>query len=161
MRTRGRSVCAIGEKYIDGITVLEGCKKPLATWVSLIGLAPFAVPPGACAEARRISRRAARERCHRPFAAVDGHRGRIVPRGRVRVDGACVNDTDPSKGYGRARKRGPSKRKLCMAVGVDARKEPVAAVCGHGEPSAARIRAAPGGRVAEGRGARPRPREGP
>ena len=131
-------------------TVLEGCKKPLATWVPFIRLAPFAVPPGACAEARRISRRAARERRHRPFAAVDGHRGRIVPRGRVWVGGTHANDADLSKGYGRARKRGPSKRKLCMAVGIDVRKEPVAVVCGHGEPSAARIRAAPGGRVAEG-----------
>ena len=37
-----------------------------------------------------------------------------------------------------------------MAVGIDARKEPVAVVCGHDEPSAARIRAAPGGHVAEG-----------
>ena len=69
-------------------TVLEGCKKPLATWVPFIRLAPFAVPPGACAEARRISRRTARERRHSPFAAVDGHRGRIVLRGRVRVGGA-------------------------------------------------------------------------
>ena len=32
---------------------------------------------------------------------------------------------------------------------------------GSGEPSAAPMRAALGGRVAEGRGARPRPREGP
>ena len=79
----------------------------------------------------------------------------------VRADGTHADDADPSEGYGRARKRGPSKQKPCIAVGVDARKEPVAVVCGHGEPSAARIGAAPGGRVAEGRGARPRPREGP
>ena len=44
----------------------------------------------------------------RPFAAVDGHRGRIVLRGRVRVDEAHADDADPSEGYGRARKRGPS-----------------------------------------------------
>lgn len=79
----------------------------------------------------------------------------------VRADGTHADDADPSEGYGRARKRGPSKQKPCIAVGVDARKEPVAVVCGHGEPSAARIGAAPGGHVAEGRGARPRPREGP
>ena len=150
VRRRRCPACGARSTSLTG-TVLEGCKKqPLATWVPFIRLAPFAVPPGACAEARRISRRTARERRHRPFAAVDGHRGRIVPRGRVRVDGACVNDADPSEGYGRARKRGPSKRKPCMAVGVDARKEPVASVCGHGEPSAARIGAAPGGHVAEG-----------
>lgn len=131
-------------------TVLEGCKKPLATRVPLIGPAPFAVPPGACAEARRISRRTARERRHRPFAAVDGHRDRIVLRGRVRVDGTHANDAGLPKGYGRARKRGLSRQKPCMAAGIGARKEPVAVACGHGKPSAARIRAALGGRIAEG-----------
>lgn len=79
----------------------------------------------------------------------------------VRADGTHADDADPSEGYGRARMRGLSKQRLCMAVGIDARREPVAVVCGHGEPSAARIRAALGGHVAEGRGARPRPREGP
>lgn len=47
-------------------------------------------------------------------------------------------------------RRGLSKQRLCIAVGIDARKEPVAVACGHGKPSAARIRAAPGGRVAGG-----------
>ena len=160
VRRRRRPARGAGLASLTG-TVLEGCKKPLATWASFIRPAPFAVPPGACAGARRISRRTARERRRRLFAAVDGYRGRIVQRGRVRVGGTHADDADPSKGYGRARKRGPSKRKPFMSVGIDARKEPVAAVCGHGEPSAARIGAAPGGRVAEGHGARPRPREGP
>lgn len=131
-------------------TVLEGCKKPLATWVSFIRLALFAVPLDACAEACRISHHTAWEWRHRLFAAVDGYQDRIVLRGRVWVDETYVNDTDLSKGYGQARKRGLSKQKLCIAVGIDARKEPVAVVCGHGKPSAARIRAALGGHVAEG-----------
>ncbi len=136
VRRRRCPACGAGSTSLTG-TVLEGRKKPLATRVPFIGLAPFAVPPGACAGARRISRRAARERRRRPFAAVDGHRGRNVPRGRVRADGTHADDADPSEGYGRARKRGPSKRRPCMAVGVDARREPVAAVCGRGEPAAA------------------------
>lgn len=131
-------------------TVLEGCKKPLATWVSFIRLALFAVPLDACAEACRISHHTAWEWRHRLFVAVDGHQDRIVLRGRVWVDETYVNDTDLSKGYGQARKRGLSKQKLCIAVGIDARKEPVAVACGHGKPSAARIRAALGGHVAEG-----------
>ena len=131
-------------------TVLEGCRKPLATLVSFIRLALFAVPPDACAEACRISRHTAWERRRRLSAAVDGCQDRIVLRGRVWVDGTCVSDTGLSKGCGQARKRGLSKQKLCIAVGIDARKEPVAVACGHGRPSAARIRAAPGGRVAEG-----------
>ena len=149
VRRRRCPACGARSTSLTG-TVLEGCKKPLATWVSFIRPALFAVPPGACAEACRISHRTAWERRHRLFAAVDGYRDRIVLRGRVWVDEAHANDTDPSEGYGRARKRGLSKQKLCMAVGVDARKEPVAVVCGHGKPSAARIRAAPGGHVAEG-----------
>ena len=97
VRRRRRPVCGAGLASLTG-TVLGGCKKPLATRVPLIGPAPFAVPPGACAGARRISRRTARERRRRLFAAVDGHRGRIVPRGRVRVGGTHADDADPSGG---------------------------------------------------------------
>ncbi len=118
--------------------------------MSFIRLALFAVPLDACAEACRISHHTAWEWRHRLFAAVDGYQDRIVLRGRVWVDETYVDDTGLSKGYGRARRRGLSKQKLCMAVGIDARKEPVAVVCGHGKPSAARIRAALGGHVAEG-----------
>ena len=127
-------------------TVLEGCKKPLAAWASSIRLALLSVPPDACAEACRT----AWERRHRLSAAVGGCQDRIVLRGRVWADEACVSGTDLSKGCGQARRRGLSKQKLCMAVGIDARKEPVAVACGHGRPSAARIRAALGGHVAEG-----------
>ncbi|WP_204212405.1 IS1595 family transposase [Collinsella sp. An271] len=131
-------------------TVLEGCRKPLATWVSFIRLALFAVPLDACAEMCRISHHTAWEWRHRLFAAVDGYQDRIVLRGRVWVDETYVNDTDLSHGYGQARKRGLSKQKVCIAVGIDARKEPVAVVCGHGKPSSARIRRAMGAHVAKG-----------
>ena len=54
VRRRRCPACGARSTSLTG-TVLEGCKKPLATWVPFIRLAPFAVPPGACAEARRIS----------------------------------------------------------------------------------------------------------
>ena len=130
-------------------TVLENCKKPLATWVSFIRPALFAAPLDACAEACRISHQTARGWRHRLFAAVEGYQDRIVLRGRVWVDEIYVDDVGLSKG-GRPRRRGLSRDKLCIAVGIDARKEPVAVVCGHGKPSTARIRAALGGHVAEG-----------
>ena len=38
-------------------------------------------------------------------------------------------------GYGQARKRGLSKQKLCIAVAIDAHKNAVAVVIGHGKPS--------------------------
>ena len=50
-------------------------------------------------------------------------------RGRVWVDEIYVDDVGLSKS-GRPRRRGLSKDKLCIAVGIDARKEPVAVVCG-------------------------------
>ena len=131
-------------------TALENCKKPLATWVGFIRLTTFAVPLDACAGMCRISHRTAWEWRHRLFAAVDGCQGRIVLRRRVWIDGTHVNDTDLSHGYGRARKRGLSGQKMCIAVGIDARKEPVAVVCGHGKPSSARIRKAMKAHVAEG-----------
>lgn len=131
-------------------TVLENCKKPLATRVDFIRLTTFAVPLDACAEMCRISRQTAWEWRHRLLAAVDGCQDRIVLRGRVWIDETHANDTDPSHGYGQARKRGLSGQKICVAVGVDARKEPVAVACGHGKPSSARIRKAMKARVAEG-----------
>lgn len=131
-------------------TVLENCKKPLATWVDFIRLTTFAVPLDACAEMCRISHQTAWEWRHRLFAAVDGCQDRIVLRGRVWIDETYVNDTDLSHGYGQARKRGLSRQKICIAVGIDARKEPVAVVCGHGKPSSARIGKAMKAHVAEG-----------
>lgn len=108
------------------------------------------MPLDACAEARRITHQTAREWRRRPFAAVDGHQDRIVLRGTVWIDETHINDTDLSKGYGQARKRGLSKQKICMAVGIDARKEPVAVVCGHGKPSSRRIREAMKAHVEKG-----------
>lgn len=60
------------------------------------------------------------------------------------------DDTDLSKGYGQARKRGLSRQKLCICVAIDVHKNPVAVVCGRGKPSSARVRKAMGGRIAPG-----------
>lgn len=142
---------ACGNRYsqLSG-TVFENSKKDLATWADFIRLTMFAVPLDACAEACRISHQTAWEWRHRLFATVDGYQERIVLRGRVWIDEAYINDTDLSKGYGQARKRGLSKQKTCIAVGIDARKEPVAVVCGHGKPSSKRIREAMKAHIAEG-----------
>ena len=108
------------------------------------------MPLDACAEMCRISHQTAWEWRHRLFAAVDGYQDRIVLRGRVWVDETYIDDTDLSKGYGQARKRGLSKQKPCIAVAIDARKEPVAVVCGHGKPSTKRVKGALGGHLAKG-----------
>lgn len=84
------------------------------------------------------------------LAAVGGCQDRIVLGGRVWIDEVYVNDTELSKGCGQARKRGPSKEKLRIAIAIDASKTPVAFVCGHGKPSTKRIRAALGSHLEEG-----------
>lgn len=68
----------------------------------------------------------------------------------VWVDESYVNDTDLSKGYRQARKRGLSRQSLCICVANDIHKNPVAVACGHGKPSSARMRKAVGGRIAPG-----------
>lgn len=131
-------------------TVLENCKKDLATWVDFVRLMCFNVPLDAAAEICRITHQTAWEWRHRVFATVDGYQDRIVLRGRVWIDETYVNDTDLTHGYGEARKRGLSKQKVCIAVGIDARKNPYAVACGHGKVSSKRAREAFGGHIAEG-----------
>ena len=81
---------------------------------------------------------------------MPGYQGRIVLRDRVWIDETYVNDTDLSKGHGQARKRGLSRQKLCILVAIDVHKNPIAAVCGHGKPSSARVRSALAGHLAPG-----------
>ena len=97
-----------------------------------------------------VTHKTAFEWCHRVFATVSSYQDRIVLRNRVWNDEVYVNDTDLSKGYGQARKRGLSKQKLCIAIAIDASKNPVAVVCGHGKPSTKRIKEALGAHFAEG-----------
>lgn len=82
----------------------------------------FNVPLDAAAEICRISHQTAWEWRHRVFATVDDYQDRIVLKGRIWIDETYVNDTDLSKGYGEARKRGLSKQKICIAVAIDEHK---------------------------------------
>ena len=131
-------------------TVFEGCKKDLPTWARFVELMTWNVPLDAACELCGITHQTAFEWRHRVFATVDGYQDRIVLGGRVWIDEVYVNDTDLSKGYGQARKRGLSGQKLCIAIAIDASKNPVAVVCGHGKPSARGIKAALGPHLAEG-----------
>ena len=131
-------------------TIFENCKKDFATWVRFVELMTWNVPIEAAAELCGVTHQTAFEWRHRVFATVSGYQERIALKGRVWIDEAYVNDTDLSKGYGQARKRGLSKQKLCIAIAIDASKNPVAVVCGHGKPSTKRIKAALGAHLAEG-----------
>jgi len=131
-------------------TVLENCKKDLPTWARFVELMTWNVPLEAAAELCGVTHQTAFEWRHRVFATVRGYQDRIVLRGRVWIDEVYVNDTDLTKGPGQARKRGLSGQKLCIAIGIDSSKNPVAVVCGHGKPSAGRIRDALGAHLAVG-----------
>ncbi len=60
--------------------------------------------------------------------------------GRVWIDEPCLTDTDIVRGSGFVQKRGLSKGKICIAVAVDAFKNVVAVICGHGKPSSKRTK---------------------
>jgi len=130
--------------------VFEGSGAGLPTWARLIRPMRHNVPPDCAAEPCGVSHQTAFEWRHRVLATVSGHQGRIVLRDRAWTDETYVNDTDPSKGYGQARKRGPSRQKPCILVAIDVRKNPTAAVCGHGKPSSARVRSALAGHLSPG-----------
>ena len=100
------------------------------------------------AELCGVTHKTAFEWRHRVLATESGYQDRVVLRDTVWVDETHVNDTDLSKGYGQARKRGLSRQKLCICIAIDVHKNPVAAVCDHGKPSSARVRKAMGGRIA-------------
>jgi len=121
-------------------TVLEFSKKDMPTWVDFVNLMRFGVPLEGIAANCGVSHPTAFEWRHRVFETVDGYQDRLVLRDRVWIDETYVNDTDLTKGYGEARKRGLSKQKICIAVAIDVHKNPVAVVCGHGKPSSKRIK---------------------
>lgn len=108
------------------------------------------VPVECAADLCGVNHKTAFEWRHRALTTASGCRDRIMMRNTVWVDEICISDTDLSKGYGQALKRGLSRQELCTCVTIDIHKNPVAVVCGHGKPSSARVRDAMGGRIAPG-----------
>lgn len=78
---------------------------------------------------------------------MDGYQDRIVLGDGVWIDETYASDTELAHGYGQAGKRGLSKQKPCVAVAIDARKDPAAVACGHGKPSTRGTREAMGSRI--------------
>lgn len=131
-------------------TIFESSKKPLWRWVLFIRLMCFNVQLDACAELCGISHQTAWEWRHRVMATIDGYQDRIVLRDKVWIDEMYVTDSDLKGEPGWRPKRGLSKNKICTAVAIDVHKNVVAVRCGHGKPSAKRIKDALLGHIAEG-----------
>ena len=104
----------------------------------------------AAAELCGISHRTAFEWRRRVFASVARRQEAIRLSGRVWVDETYVTDASLMGDPGRRPRRGLSRNKLCIAVAIDASKNMVAVVCGHGKPTSGRIRDALLGHVSPG-----------
>lgn len=101
-----------------------------------------------------VLQRAGRPGCggvrHRPYHGLRvapprlRHRGRLPgppgAEGRVWIDELYLTDSDIVRSADYVPKRGLSKNKICIAVAIDAYKNAVVAICGHGKPSSRRIR---------------------
>ncbi|MEO2501698.1 hypothetical protein [Collinsella aerofaciens] len=150
--SRGSAAAAAagGSNSLMG-TVLERCRKPLPARISFIRPMCLNAPVECTAELRGVTHKTALEWRHRVLATVSGYQDRIVLRDTVWVDETHINDTDHSKGYGQARKRGLSRQELCICFAIDVHKNPVTVAYGHGKPSSARLRKAMGAGCRPGR----------
>lgn len=131
-------------------TIFESFKKPLFTWVLFIRLMCYNVQLDAAAELCGMSHQTAWEWRHRVMETIDGYQERIVLRDKVWIDEMYVTDSDLKGEPGWKPKRGLSKDKICIAVAIDVRKNVVAVRCGHGKPSARRIKDALQAHIADG-----------
>lgn len=131
-------VCGSACSALTG-TVLEYGKKELPTWERFITCMCYNAPIGLIAEVCEIGHKTAFEWRHRVFATIDGCQDRLVPSGRVWIDELYLTDSDIVRSSDFVQKRGLSKSKICIAVAIDAFKNVVAVICGHGKPSSKRI----------------------
>lgn len=121
-------------------TVLEYSKKELPTWERYITCMCYNAPIDLAAEMCGVSHKTAFEWRHRVFMTVDGYQDRLVLGGRVWIDELYLTDSDIVRSADFAPKRGLSKNKICIAVAIDACKNAVVVICGHGKPSSKRIK---------------------
>ena len=134
-------ICGSAFSALTG-TVLEYSKKELPTWERFITCMCYNAPVDLIAEVCEIRHKTAFEWRHRVFATVDGYQDRLVLSGRVWIDELYLTDSDIVRSADFVQKRGLSKSKICIAVAIDAFKNAVVVICGHGKPSSKRIKEA-------------------
>lgn len=121
-------------------TIFERTKADFPTWVAFVSAMCWNCQLDAAAELCGISHRTAFEWRHRVFAAVRTRQDSIVLSGRVWIDETYVTDASLMGDPDWRPRSGLSRNKLCIAVAIDARKDMVAVVCGHGKPGSGRIK---------------------
>lgn len=134
-------VCGAAFSALTG-TVLEYGNKELPVWERFVTCMCYNAPIDLAAEVCGIGHDTAFEWRHRVFATVDGYQDRLVLKGKIWIDELYLTDSDIVRGADWVPKRGLSKDKICIAVAIDAFKNTVAVVCGHGKPSSKRIKGA-------------------
>ena len=132
-------ICDTAFSALTG-TVLEYGKKELPTWERFITCMCYNAPIDLIAEVCEITHKTAFEWRHRVFATVDGYQDRPVLCGRVWIDELYLTDSGIVRSADFVQKRGLSKNKICIAVAIDAFKNAVVVICGHGKPSSKRIK---------------------
>lgn len=146
---RGCGGCGLRLGPLSG-TAFESARRALWRWALLMRLMCLNAQPDACAGLCGISHQTAWERRHGVMATIDGCQGRIVLRDKAWVDETCVTDPDLKGEPGWRPRRGPSRNEICIAVAIDAHKNVAAVRCGHGKPSARRIKDALRSHIAGG-----------
>jgi transposase-like protein len=141
--------CASEYSALTG-TIFEHSKKDLADWVNFVTMMCHNVQVEAAADMCEISHKTAFEWRHRVFATVTDYQERTMLKKRVWIDETYVEDSALIGQPDWRPKRGLSKNKICIAVAIDVFKNPYAVICGHGKPSAKRIKEALQGHIQEG-----------
>lgn len=131
-------------------TVLECSKKELYIWERFIACMCYNAPIDLAAEICGIDHKTAFDWRHRVFATVNDYQERLLLSGRVWIDEFYLTDKDIAHSADFESKRGLSKNKICIAVAIDAFKNVVVVICGHGKPSGKRIKEALQSHISQG-----------
>ena len=142
-------VCGSAFSALTG-TVLEYSKKELPVWERFITCMCYNAPLDLIAEVCEVTHKTAFEWRHRVFATVDGYQDRLALSGRVWIDELYLTDSDIVRSADFVQKRGLSKNKICIAVGVDESGRSVFVNEGKGMTTTERTWAALGTRIARG-----------
>jgi transposase-like protein len=139
---RQRYVCPECKTRFSALsnTVLEFCKKDLATWADFITMMCYNAPLDLAAEMCGIAHSTAFEWRHRVFATVNGYQDRLKLRDRIWIDETYVPDSSLLRGPDWKPKRGLSNEQVCIALAIDVHKNTVAIICGNGKPSSKRMK---------------------
>ena len=141
--------CGLQYSALSG-TIFEHSKKDLADWVDFVTMMCHNVQVEAAADMCGLSHRTAFEWRHRVLATVNKYQEQTVLKKRIWIDEAYVADSSLLSQPDWKPKRGLSKNKICIVVAIDVFKNPYAVICGHGKPSAKRIKDALLGHIQEG-----------